>query len=42
MIQLFRKVSTLSLFAFIFITVMGLSGCGQTGPLYLPDEKQAS
>lgn len=26
------------LFCLILATILGLSGCGQKGPLYLPDE----
>ncbi|MEZ9060323.1 lipoprotein [Vibrio pelagius] len=26
--------------ALFMLSVMGLSGCGQTGPLYLPDDAQ--
>lgn len=32
------KKTTFSLLA---LTVLGLAGCGQTGPLYLPDEEPA-
>ncbi|GLT13281.1 hypothetical protein GCM10007931_02550 [Vibrio algivorus] len=28
-------------FSLLALTVLGLSGCGQTGPLYLPDEEPA-
>ncbi|WP_425275718.1 LPS translocon maturation chaperone LptM [Vibrio profundi] len=28
--------------ALFMLSVIGLSGCGQTGPLYMPDEPQQS
>lgn len=28
-------------FSLLALTVLGLAGCGQTGPLYLPDEQPA-
>lgn len=29
-----------SVFALVFVTLIGLSGCGQSGPLYLPEAQQ--
>ncbi|WP_443088479.1 LPS translocon maturation chaperone LptM [Vibrio sp. LaRot3] len=29
-----------SIIALFLLSVLGLAGCGQTGPLYMPDDSQ--
>ena len=35
-------VTRISALFFIILFIIGLSGCGKTGPLYLPDESKVN
>lgn len=38
--KIFRARSTLALSSLLLVAAVLLSGCGQTGPLYLPEDAQ--